>query len=78
MSGGLNQYVAILLMASFYEMWAAGTLCDTMGSDNCKEEYAWALAVGVISFAICLIMTVSAATSCVVVVTGCTNQTATL
>ena len=59
MAGGLNQYVAILMMASFFEMWAAGTICDNLGSDNCKDELAWALAVGVISFCICFIMTVT-------------------
>ena len=52
-----NVYIATLLVSSFYEMWSAGTICDAIGSDNCKDELAWALAAGVISTFICLVMT---------------------
>lgn len=44
-----NVYVAVIFVAGFYEMWSAGTICDNVGSDNCKDELAWALAAGVIS-----------------------------
>jgi len=53
-----NVYVAVILMAGFYEMWSAGTICDNIGSDNCKDELAWALAAGVISTFLCLVVTI--------------------
>jgi len=38
-------------------MWAAGTVCNRQGS--CEAEYGYALAVGIISFVICVGMSVA-------------------
>lgn len=54
-------YVAIILLAGFFEMWAAGTICNNSGNsihDSCVDELAWAVACGAISTLICIIMTV--------------------
>ena len=37
MAGGINRYVATIMVASLYEMWSAATICDRAGgSENCK------------------------------------------
>ena len=39
-------------------MWAAATTCSQLDNGNydaCKDEYAWAVAVGAISTIVCLI-----------------------
>jgi len=53
----VNMYIAIILITSFYEMWAASEICD-VGENVCKGEVAWAVSVGVISLATCLCLTV--------------------
>lgn len=56
---------AIIMIASFLEMWAAATICDSMRCqsncsngtyNNCKDEYAWAIAIGVISLVLTIVM----------------------
>merc|ERR1711865_543594 len=46
-----NLAIAALLIGSFIEMWAAAGYCDQHGSiqDDCHDEWAWAVALGVIS-----------------------------
>jgi len=60
---------AVITVASFIEMWAAATVCDSMrcqhncnnGTYNsCKDEYAWAIAIGVISLFLCIVMLIMA------------------
>jgi len=54
-----NTYLATLLVASLFELWAAASLCDQMGgSKYCNDEYAWAVAVGAISTLTCLVLTI--------------------
>jgi len=50
-------FLWIIVAASFIEMWAAGTICDIVGSDNCKDEIGYAVSLAVISLAISVIMT---------------------
>merc|ERR1712100_131322 len=50
----LNKYVILILVGSFFEMWSAGTACNFI--DDCSDEYAWAVAAGVLSLAICTVM----------------------
>jgi len=42
-------------------MWAAWSLCDRVGSEYCTNELAWALAVGIISFVLTLLMMIAMA-----------------
>jgi len=42
MAGGINRYVATIMVGSFYEMWSAGTICDNLGgSSYCKVILQW-------------------------------------
>lgn len=50
--------LAILLVSSLFELWAAASLCHS--SFSCQNELAWAVACGAISLFICLCMTVMA------------------
>lgn len=62
---GKNEYVALLMVASFVEMWAAGTACsaydDATGSHDfsgCKGDAAYAVATGVISLVFAILLLV--------------------
>jgi len=50
-------HLAVIMVASFFELWAASTLCF-QSNYSCNNQTAWALACGCISFFICVIMTV--------------------
>jgi hypothetical protein len=49
-------YIAVIFLASFFEMYAAGTLCDR--TNSCTDELGFALSVGVISCVATLVMLV--------------------
>jgi len=52
-------YLGGIVFASLIEMWAAGTTCDQLKDRdgfNCDKEFGWAVAVGVISCAVCCTM----------------------
>ena len=54
-------YIAIILLAGFFEMWAAGTICNNYSNsvhNYCVDELAWAVAVGAISTFVCIVMTI--------------------
>jgi len=53
-------YIAILMLSSLIEMWAAAAICDSLnnGWNGCQKEWAWAVACGAISLFICIIMTI--------------------
>lgn len=49
------EYQAVILLATFLELWASIAICDDLNPggaslDNCKNDYAFAVSVGVISF----------------------------
>jgi len=48
--------IGIIFFGSLFEMWAAGSLCDSM--NHCSDEYAWAVAVGIISMVICVVVAI--------------------
>merc|ERR1711959_680446 len=51
-----NAFLAVLTVTSFYMMWAAGTICDR--TDSCKDELGWALTVGIVSFVVCVVLSI--------------------
>jgi hypothetical protein len=57
-----KMYIAVLIVGSLVEMWAACATCDKLNdldfADKCKKEYAFAVAVGCISLFICLVMSI--------------------
>jgi hypothetical protein len=53
-------YIPIIFVTSFFEFWAAAVLCDRMGGnddlgENCKDEYAYAVSVGIIGMTLSLV-----------------------
>merc|ERR1711907_102033 len=59
MGGDPLVWIAIIIVASLIEMWAAASICDSHGWGNgCRGEYAFAVAVGAASLGICIIMTI--------------------
>jgi len=52
--------VFFLLLGSFIEMWAAAAICDILNEDisDCKDNPAWAVAVGVISLFLMIIVAI--------------------
>jgi len=58
MVGSSQVYLGVIAFAGLFEMWAAATTCSQLDNGNydaCKDEYAWAVAVGAISTIVCLI-----------------------
>ena len=55
-----KMWIAVIMAASFFEMWVGATLCHAMDGyhRSCQDEIAWALAVGVISLFICIVITI--------------------
>lgn len=53
-------FIAVLLVGGIVEMWAAAATCDKLnnGFDDCKDEYALAVAIGAISTFICLVISI--------------------
>jgi len=51
-------YAGLIVIASFFEFWAAGALCGKLGDDNCTDEYAFAVAWGLISCVLSIVMMV--------------------
>merc|ERR1712216_582773 len=57
-------YIAILMLSSLIEMWAAAAIWDSLnvggrsGWNACIDNYAFAVAAGAISLFICIIMTI--------------------
>jgi len=51
-------FLVIIFFASIFEMWAAATFCSRLNDSysSCKDQVAWAVAVGTISAFICLVM----------------------
>jgi len=57
-------HVGMIAVASFFEFWAAGILCewktalDINDVNQCVDEYAYAVAIGIISFVVSVVMIV--------------------
>jgi len=53
-------FIAVIMIASLVEMWAASATCDKLnnGFDDCKDNYALAVALGCISLVICIVVSI--------------------
>jgi len=53
-------FIAVTMIASLIEMWAAAATCDELnnGFDDCKDEYALAVAIGCISLVVCIVVSI--------------------
>jgi hypothetical protein len=53
-------FIAVILVGGLVEMWAASATCDKLknGFDDCKDEYALAVAIGAISTFVCLVVSI--------------------
>merc|ERR1712100_1001545 len=50
-------YLAIIFLGSFLELYAACAACSLRNTwDDCKDDYAWAVAAGVISIVFVLVL----------------------
>ena len=50
--------LAAVTLGSFIEMWAAAAYCDQFNDNvhDCRNDWAWAVACGVISLVICIVL----------------------